>query len=136
LTGLTANTQYFVKAYATNAAGTAYGAEVSFITDEFTIVLPVITTTEASSITTTSAITGGNLVSNGGAPIVSRGICWSLTPNPTITDNIVPDGLLVNGSFESLLTELSPNTVYYVRSYASNTAGTSYGNLVQFSTLE
>lgn len=136
LTGLTANTQYFVKAYATNAAGTAYGAEVSFITDEFTIVLPVITTTEASLITTTSATTGGNLVSNGGAPIVSRGICWALTPNPTITDNIVPDGLLVNGSFESLLTELSPNTVYYVRAYASNTAGTSYGNLVQFSTLE
>jgi hypothetical protein len=133
---LTANTQYFVKAYATNAAGTAYGAEVSFITDEFTVVLPVITTTEASSITTTSATTGGNLVSNGGAPIVSRGICWALTPNPTITDNIVPDGLLVNGSFESLLTELSPNTVYYVRAYASNTAGTSYGNLVQFSTLE
>lgn len=136
LKDLTPNTQYFVKAYATNVAGTAYGAEVTFTTAEIAIVLPVITTTEAFDIFSLAARSGGNLISNGGSPIVSRGICFDVTPNPTINDNLVPDALLTTGPFESLLTDLAPSTLYYVRAYATNSGGTIYGGQISFTTAE
>jgi uncharacterized protein (TIGR02145 family) len=124
-------TTYYVRAYATNSAGTAYGNEISFITAS--IVVPVLTTTVPSSITMTSAVSGGTITSNGGALITTSGICWALTPNPVVTDSHTTDGT-ATGSFPGTLTGLSAGTTYYVRAYATNSAGTAYGNDVSFTT--
>ena len=131
LTGLTAGTVYYVRAYATNAAGTAYGTELSFTT--FAAILPTLTTSAITSITGTSATTGGTITNDGGASITARGIVWGTTTDPTIGSNlgITTDGTLT-GNFTSNIINLSPGTTYYVRSYATNTVGTAYGNLLNF----
>ena len=129
LTGLTAGTTYYVRAYATNAAGTAYGSQITFTT---TAVLPTVTTTAASNITDSSATTGGNVTSDGGATVTARGVCWSTSPNPTISGRHTTDGSGI-GTFTSRLAGLTPGT-YYVRAYATNSAGTGYGNQVTFTT--
>lgn len=72
---------------------------------------------------------GGTITSDGGAPITSRGICWSSNRNPTVTDSKTNKGT-GNGSYSVEATELSPNSIYYIRAYATNIAGTSYGNEV------
>jgi len=131
LTLLLPATTYYVRAYATNSAGTAYGNEILFTTDP--IAVPVLTTTFATSITLTSAISGGTITSNGGASITASGICWALTPNPVVTDSHTTDGT-ASGSFPSSMTGLSAGTTYYVRAYATNSAGTAYGNDVSFTT--
>jgi uncharacterized protein (TIGR02145 family) len=131
MTGLTENTTYFVRAYATNSAGTAYGNALSFTTTA--VVLPTISTTSITSITISSAASGGNITSNGGAPVTTSGICWSTTVNPTTADNSTADGT-ATGSFISNLTGLTASTTYYVRAYAINSAGTAYGNSVNFIT--
>jgi len=128
---LTPGTQYYVRAYATNEAGTSYGNQKSFTTGY--IILPEITTVDVSSIALTSAISGGNITSNGGDDITARGVCWRTSENPTIADNKTEDGS-GTGSFVSDLTNLTPGTSYYVRAYATNSAGTAYGNQVEFST--
>lgn len=96
--------------------------------------LPTITTTACSSITVNSAISGGNITSDGGATITSRGVCWSTNSNPTISDNktIETTG---TGSYSSTITELTENTTYHVRAYATNKIGTAYGSDVSFTTL-
>jgi uncharacterized protein (TIGR02145 family) len=95
---------------------------------------PVLTTTTVTGITQTTAISGGNITSEGGASVVSRGICWNTSINPTISDSkTVETGS--SGSFVSNLTLLAPNTIYHVRAYATNSAGTGYGNDLSFTTL-
>ncbi|MCX6223034.1 MAG: fibrobacter succinogenes major paralogous domain-containing protein [Bacteroidia bacterium] len=130
LTGLSAGTTYYVRAYATNSAGTSYGNEISFTSS---IVSPVLTTQAISLITTTSATSGGNITSAGGGTITARGVCWSTSTGPTINNTKTSDGTGA-GSFVSSLTGLTVATTYYVRAYATNSAGTSYGNEVVFST--
>ena len=98
------------------------------------ITLPVLTTTAISSITHTTAQSGGNISSDGGGHINARGICWSIYHWPTILDNITTDGA-GTGSFTSALSGLTANTTYYVRAYATNCAGTAYGNQRLFITL-
>ena len=132
LTGLTANTTYYVKAYATNSAGTAYGNEVSFTTQQI-IMIPILTTTAVSTITQTTAQSGGNITADGGVPISARGICWSATTAPTIANSKTINGTGI-GSYNSFLTGMSANTVYYLRAYATNSAGTGYGNEIIFTT--
>jgi uncharacterized protein (TIGR02145 family) len=95
---------------------------------------PVMHTTGITNITETSALGGGEVIENGGSEVTTRGVCWSTTQNPTITDNHTSDGN-GTGAFESYLTGLSPNTFYYVRAYATNSAGTGYGEVVSFTTL-
>lgn len=129
LTGLSPSTTYYVRAYATNAAGTSYGNEVSFTT----ITYPSLTTTAASSITQTTASSGGNITSNGGSAVLSRGVCWSTSASPTLANSYTVDGS-GNGSYSSSLTGLSAGTTYYVRAYATSSAGTSYGNQISFTT--
>jgi uncharacterized protein (TIGR02145 family) len=130
LTGLAPNTTYYVRAYATNSVGTAYGNQVSFKT---TILLPTLTTDDVSSITTTTAICGGNITSEGGALVTARGICWNTVSGPTVDNAITTDGS-GTGAFISSLTGLVRGVTYYVRAYATNSGGISYGNEVSFTT--
>jgi Fibrobacter succinogenes major domain (Fib_succ_major). len=131
ITGLTPNTLYHVRAYATNKVGTAYGTEVTFTTTP--IVLATLTTTALSSVTLTTAVSGGTITSNGGALITASGICWATTPNPVATDSHTTDGTFT-GSFPSTMTGLSAGTTYHVRAYATNSNGTAYGNDLSFTT--
>jgi uncharacterized protein (TIGR02145 family) len=96
---------------------------------------PSITTTDVTEITQTNAKSGGVVTEEGGAPVVSRGVCWNISVDPTITNSITIDdeGL---GTFTSKITKLTPNTKYYVRAYGTNSAGTSYGNQVSFTTIQ
>nr|WP_315175889.1 putative Ig domain-containing protein [uncultured Flavobacterium sp.] len=132
LTGLSASTTYYVRAYATNSTGTVYGTEVSFTTRP-PLVVPTIYTSLASSLTTTSATLGGNITFNGGVAVMVSGICWSTSESPTILDSTTTDGVK-SGSYTSTITNLLPSTTYYVRAYATNAIGTSYGSQISFTT--
>jgi len=200
--GLTPNTTYYVRAYATNSAGTAYGEEVTFTTACNTVtiniigttsvnygqsvtltahgassyqwntgtssssitvsptstinytvtgtdsygctatatitvtvipIIPTVTTSVVSDITANSASCGGNVTSNGGSIVTARGVCWSTSQNPTVSDSHTTNGS-GNGSFSSYITGLMPNTTYYVRAYATNSVGTGYGVQKTFTT--
>ena len=97
---------------------------------------PSITTTAISSITTTSASSGGNLTSIGTSNVTARGVCWNTSPNPTTANSKVNiSGTITSaGSFTSSLTGLTATTTYYVRAYATNGSGTSYGEEFSFTT--
>ncbi len=132
LTGLSPSTTYYMRAYATNEAGTAYGSQIQFTTLAAPIVLATVTTTPASSVTHNSATTGGNVTNSGGGTVSARGVVYSTGVNPALgSGTIVPGGSGL-GSFTSNLTGLSPSTTYYVRAYATNEAGTAYGSQIQF----
>ncbi len=133
ISGLTPNTTYYVRAYATNSSGTGYGDAISFKTEE--IGIPVLTTTEVTDITQTTAKSGGNITSDGGAVVTERGVCWSTNPTPTISDNKTTDGE-GTGAFVSSISGLTPNTTYYVRAYATNSSGTGYGDAISCKTEE
>lgn len=94
-----------------------------------------LTTAIVSSITTTTAISGGNLTSDGGAAVTARGVCWNTETDPTIALSTKTEDGTGTGTFTSNLNGLAENTLYYVRSYATNSVGTSYGNELSFMTL-
>ena len=94
-------------------------------------VQPTVTTTEASSITTVTATSGGIVTTDGSETVTARGVCWNTSPNPTTNNNKTINGN-GTGSFSSSLSGLTPATKYYVRAYATNTAGTAYGNELTF----
>lgn len=134
LTGLTRASTYYVRAYATNSAVTTYAPQQSFTT--LALAPTLATTTTATGITASTAISGGNVTDDGGSPITERGICFGTTSAPTILANTkVVDPLITTGSFVSNLTGLLSGTTYYVRSYAINSLGTSYGAAISFMTL-
>jgi uncharacterized protein (TIGR02145 family) len=123
---------YFYRVYAYNNSGNSaqYSNEVQVIT----LAAPTVFTANISSISNTSANSGGDVINSGGATVTVRGICWSTVPNPTIalvTKTINGGGI---GTYVSNLNGLTPNSVYYVRAYASNTVGTSYGQELSFTT--
>jgi hypothetical protein len=95
--------------------------------------LPAISTTVLKNITFTSAVTGGIISSNGGADIITRGVCWAKTANPTIANTKTNDGSGI-GAFVTEIKGLTAGTTYYVRSYATNIVGTVYGNEIKFTT--
>jgi uncharacterized protein (TIGR02145 family) len=129
IVGLSEGTTYYVRAYATNEVGTAYGNELSFTTGEVTSA--VLTTTQVSNVTSTTAVAGGNITSDGGGSITARGVCWGTSPNPTVNKTSNGTG---TGSFTSNITNLEDGTVYYYRAYATNSSGTSYGQEFSFIT--
>ncbi len=131
ITGLTANTNYYLRAYAINSEGTNYGNEVSFTTSE--IALATVTTDEVTSITTTGAVSGGSISADGGGTITVKGVCWSINENPTTADDKTTDGS-GNGNFSSNISDLIPGTIYYIRAYVTNEAGIAYGNELSFFT--
>lgn len=133
LSPLQYNTTYHVRAYATNSAGTAYGADVAFTTAPLA---PTLTTNLVSNIKALTATSGGTITSDGGSKVTARGVCWSTSPHPTTAANTSSDGTTGTGSFTNLLPALSANTTYYVRAYATNAAGTSYGEEFSFTTTD
>ena len=138
LTGMSGNTLYYIRAYATNGSGTSYSGYNTFTTVGN---LPSILTTIISNITINSASSGGNVTSQGSSAITERGICYSTSINPTtsqptITTNV--GGKIINigtlGSFITNISGLSTGVLYYVRAYAINSYGTSYGVNQSFTT--
>ena len=95
--------------------------------------LPVVTTSAVSDITTSSAVAGGNVTSDGGWQILSKGVCWSLLPNPDISHDHSTDGS-GTGAFSSSISPLTPDSSYYLRAYAIYATGTVYGNEITFVT--
>jgi uncharacterized protein (TIGR02145 family) len=95
--------------------------------------LPELTTVPITNITSTSAVCGGSIVSDGGSDIITRGVCWSENFEPTISDNVSSDGE-GTGSFSSPVEGLTSGTIYYIRAYATNNIGTAYGNKFLFIT--
>jgi hypothetical protein len=94
---------------------------------------PSVTTAAVSSVTSNSAVSGGDVTSIGSSDVTARGACWSKVANPTVADAITTDGVGI-GVFTSNLANLTPGTVYHVRAYATNSNGTAYGADVTFST--
>jgi hypothetical protein len=131
VTGLTAGTVYYVRAYAINSQGTAYGSQQSFTTG-LIITQATVTTTIATSITSSAATLGGNVTSDGNATVTERGIVYATTPTPTTSNDKVAIGT-GTGNFSTNVTGLNSGTTYYVRAYAINSEGTAYGNQETFS---
>lgn len=131
LIGLTPGTTYYLKVYATNSVGTAYYSQSSFLTLSLA---PVLTSTNLSAITSSTATSGGNITSDGGSPVIARGVCWSTNQNPTIADGKTIDGT-GSGNFTSSITGLTAGVTYYFRAYATNSIGTAYGNQLTTTTI-
>lgn len=127
---------YRYEAYMICNDETVYGGEITFTTEQIPDPeSPIVTTADVTDITQTTAVSGGNVTDDGGASVTARGVCWSTSQNPTISDNHTSDGN-GTGSFTSNLTNLTANTTYYVRAYATNENGTSYGEQKSFTTLQ
>lgn len=131
MTGLSVNTVYYVRAYATNSIGTAYGEQFEFRTADG---LPTLRTDSVTSIAATTATCGGEVLADGGFAVTARGVCWSTATQPTISNNHTTDSLGL-GTFASQIIGLVPGTTYYVRAYATNVVGTAYGEQRTFTTL-
>lgn len=131
LTNLLPGTSYFVRAYATNDAGTAYGITYSFTT----LSLPTIETSEAVAITHFSALVGAVNVNEQSSAIIDKGICWSTSPNPIVYQSATASAGTAPGDFKKSIQGLALNTTYYARAYCLTNVGVAYGNLVSFTTL-
>ncbi|HEY1017929.1 MAG TPA: HYR domain-containing protein, partial [Sediminibacterium sp.] len=132
LSGLSANTQYIVH-FVSQAADLSYSSilSVPFTTQAYTV--PTVSTSAVSSVTTVTAASGGNVTNSGGQNITARGVCWNTSASPTIANSKTVDGS-GTGVFSSSLSGLLPSTTYYLRAYATNATGTSYGNEIVFTT--
>ena len=95
--------------------------------------LPVLTTHEVTDITQFSAVSGGSVSDDRGASVTARGVCWSTKANPTVADNKTTDGVGI-GWFTSNITGLTAGTTYWLRAYATSSAGTGYGSSYQITT--
>ena len=129
IAGLIAGTTYHFRLVAINNDGTTYGNDFTFLPGAASI-----TTNSISSITTSSASSGGNVINDGGLSVTVRGVCWNTSSNPTTANSKTTDGGGI-GTFTSSILGLAANTTYYVRAYATNSAGTFYGNELSFTTL-
>ena len=123
---------YYIKSYAINSIGISYSNQLIVKTNS---ILAIITTSEASNITTESLICGGNISYDGGSQITAKGTCYGTSKNPTINDNKTFDGV-GSGTFISNISNLSPSTTYYLRAYSINNAGVSYGNEIIIKTQD
>ena len=130
LTNLEANATYYVRAYAINSLGIAYGEEMSFVA-QTEMTAPVVITNKVENITESSATANGSVISDGGSSVIERGLCWSLEHEPTLDDTHANCGTGI-GSYSSLMPHLLWMTTYYVRAYAINEMGIAYGEEVSF----
>ena len=132
ISNLAAGTTYFVRAFATNSAGTAYGQELSFTTGS--LVAATVTTAAATEIQFFAAKVNGEVTSSGDGPIAEKGFVFKTSTGPTIADNKVVVAGNTTGAFFAYLTNLTPSTKYYVKAYAKTVVGTSYGSEINFTT--
>jgi len=133
LTSLTPGETYYVRAYATNTQGTAYGDNITLVVPSNDI--PSVTTQACTGVGPESATGHGNITSFGDASVTYYGHCWSTSQNPTTADDKTAEyGPIGTGAFTSSITGLTPNTRYYIRAYAINEYGTAYGNQVSIFT--
>ena len=133
VTGLTAGVTYYFKAYAVNSVGVAYGNEMTATTPSARPA--AVTTAEVVDAVGSSAVCGGNVTDDGQSFVSVRGVCWSTSENPTVSDSKTEDGTGL-GEFTSTLSGLQPGVTYYVRAYATNDTGTVYGEQFSFITIE
>jgi hypothetical protein len=127
LTALTANTLYYSRAYVTNGINaTTYGTNITFTTLAST---PTVTTDSGTVVSGGSSVISANIISIGGSTVTTRGVCWSINPNPTIAlaTKTTQTGSFGTGVFTATTSGMLDNTTYYVRAYATNSAGTGYG---------
>lgn len=128
---LNVGTIYYVRAYATNATATTYGEQIVVKTLDG---LPTVETNTETIATSTTITSGGIILDDGGYNITARGVCYSTTnSNPTIADQFTTAGT-GTGSFTTVITSVSVSTIYYVRAYATNSIGTSYGEIITVKT--
>jgi len=126
ISGLTPNTTYYIRAFGETSYTTLYGNQVTFTTGS----LPYITTSAASEITNSTAISGGVLTNPSGNPILAKGVVWSNSQNPTVALATKTMDGATEGNFTSSITGLALGTTYFVRAYVTNALGTSYGNTI------
>ena len=131
ISGLSRVTEYHVRAYAVNSAGESVGDVVSFVTSPE---LPIVETAEITEVTESGAVCGGNIVDDGGSEVTARGVVWSTSPDPVVTLSTKTSDGTGAGMFTSTISGLLPGTKYYVRAYASNSGGVSYGDVHTFTT--
>lgn len=133
--GIELSTSYTYRVLAFNEVGNSltYSNQVSFTTSD-PITLPVISTYDVTDISYTTEICGGNVTSNGGAEVTQRGVVWSTSPSPTIALNTKTTDGTGLGDFTSNVTDLIDGTTYYIKAYATNSAGTAYGDEITFVT--
>ena len=150
IAGLAPSTTYYVRAYAVNDAGTAYGEPVAFTTlssgngsggddddgDGTPADLPQVTTARVTNVMYDAATGGGEVIDDGGANILERGLCWGLGHDPDLAGSHVAAANTEHSTFVCGITGLTPHTTYYVRAYAMNEKGVAYGSEVCFETGE
>ena len=148
ITGLTPSTTYYVRAYAVNDAGTAYGEPVAFTTlssgngggddggGETPVNLPQVTTAQVTNVMYDAATGGGEVIDDGGANLLEQGLCWGLEHEPDLSGSHIVAAKTDHSTFVCGITGLMPNTTYYVRAYAMNRVGVAYGSEVCFETRE
>ena len=98
------------------------------------LVPPTVITTAISGINSTSAVSGGNVTSDGYSAVTVRGVCWDIATNPTVALPTKTNNGTGTGIFVSNITGLTLGVTYYVRAYATNAIGTSYGAEFSFTT--
>ncbi|PTQ92425.1 hypothetical protein C8P68_11225 [Mucilaginibacter yixingensis] len=133
LSTLSPGTTYYVRAYATNQAGTAYGIQISFTTSP--VQLATIGSLTISTITKNSAFASCSVTADGGGTITSRGICWSTSSSPTLSNGGFFTSGTGTGTLSGTMSVLNSGVTYYARGYAINAAGTAYGPVYSFKTL-
>ena len=128
------DTKYHIRAYATNAMGTAYGDVLSVTTKNGN---PTVYTLSATTIDSNSAKTTGRIDSDGGAPLTSYGFVYSKENiNPNLGDEKVTLGTSTSGTFEANISDLQPDTTYYVRAFATNDITTAFGDVLEVITKD
>lgn len=132
VTGLTAETLYSFVAFAKNSETTSFGTTKTFSTREYT--LPEVSTDKIKNVYINSCQVAGIVGYDGGKQVTERGFCYSTHANPTIQDYKVPSGK-GEGPFDNFLNGLNENTTYFVKSYAINALGISYGDELSFTTF-
>ncbi|WP_304062759.1 YDG domain-containing protein [Pedobacter glucosidilyticus] len=133
ISGLTAGTTYYYRAKATNAVGTNDNSQILSFATLAANTAPTVTTAATTAITATGVTFSGNVTADGGATVTERGFVYGTATNPTTANTKVQDGT-GTGDFTEAITGLTASTTYYVRAYAVNSVGTSYGNEVSFTT--
>jgi hypothetical protein len=132
-TNLEVNTKYYARAYAQNEAGIIYGDDINFTTDNYTA--PKVSTNDLQNISFTSLRAGFEVQSEGNTKVTDRGVVISTNPIPQLTDLKIQMGDGIGGEMRDI-TGLASNVTYYLRGYATNKWGTSYGDIRKFTTKD